>query len=286
MSSVRKKFAVRIRFGLTLLPIILILAAGLVRAPAALAQDDYVLGPEDKITIRVWGNEDLTTTARISMEGKVLFPFLGEVDAAGSTPLELARKVGRGLADGYIVDPQITVEVIEYKSQKIYVLGEVKSPGAFTLSRQIHLVEAISLASGPTASADRVIMVIRPREPRGGPAMPEDVDPGELIQVRLLDALEGDREQNILVHPGDSIYIPRVKVFYITGEVNKPGRYDYQKHMTVLDAISTAGGLKDTASEKKTRIIRHVDGEQREFRVGLGDPIMPEDTIVVPESFF
>ncbi len=94
-----------------------------------LAQSDYVIGPEDKLTIRVWGHEDLTAIARVSQKGKILFPFIGEVEASGHTPGDLALRIARLLADGYLVDPQVTVEVLEYKSQRVYVLGEVKSPG-------------------------------------------------------------------------------------------------------------------------------------------------------------
>jgi polysaccharide export outer membrane protein len=252
-----------------------------------LAQSDYVIGPEDKLTIRVWGHEDLTTIARVSQKGKIVFPFIGEVEASGHTPGDLALCIARLLADGYLVDPQVTVEVLEYKSQRVYVLGEVKSPGAFSLTKRIHLMEALSLAGGPTAQADEEIMLVRPKNPRTGPALPTDVEPGEVISVRLLEILEGDREQNIQIRPGDTIYIPRVKVFYITGEVTKPGRYDYRKHMTVLDAISTAGGLTEQAAAKRTRIIRNTeDGQRQELRVTMEDPISPGDSIVVPESFF
>jgi len=253
-----------------------------------LAQSDYIIGPEDKLTIRVWGHEDLTTTARVSQKDKILFPFIGEIEAGGHTSGDLALCIARLLSDGYLVDPQVTVEVLEYNSQRIYVLGEVKSPGAFSLTKRIHLVEALSMAGGPAAYADEEIMLIRPKKPRVGPALPTDVEPGEVISICLTEVLEGDKsEQNIQIRPGDTIYIPRVRVFYITGEVTKPGRYDYRKHMTVLDAISTAGGLTELAAAKRTRIIRNTeDGQRQELYVTMEDPISPGDTIVVPESFF
>lgn len=251
------------------------------------AQSDYVLGPEDKITIQVWDNKDISTTSRISLEGKIIFPLIGEVDAGRLTPGELARHIGDRLADGYLISPQVTVEVVEYKSKKIFVLGEVKSPGSFSLTKKTSLVEAMAMAGGPTSQADREIMVIRSEKPHTGPIMPGEAGPGEVILVRLLDVLEGNKKQNIQILAGDSIYIPKVKVFFITGEVRNPGRYSYQKDMTVLDAISTAGGLTEKSAAKRTRIMRTTaDGRRHKIRVTMQDQILPEDTIVVPESFF
>ncbi len=257
--------------------------------PSALFADaDYVLGPEDEISITVWDHPDLTRKARINIEGKISFPLIGELQVTGLSQLQVEKKLKQMLADGYIVDPQVSVQVTEYRSQKIFVIGEVNSPGAYPLTRKTLLVEAIAMAGGVKPEADQEIMIVRPKEKVGvqTPLLPDQVDPSELIKVRLRDVLEGESSQNIQVLSLDTIFIPKIKVFYVTGEVKRPGQYTFMKGMTVLNAVSTAGGFTEKAARKKVKTVREKDGKKQDLFLTMEDPIEPGDTIVVPESFW
>jgi len=255
---------------------------------AVFADADYVLGPEDEISITVWDHPDLTRKARINIEGKISFPLIGELRVTGLSQLQVEKKLKEMLADGYVVDPQVSVQVTEYRSQKIFVIGEVNSPGAYPLTRKTLLVEAIAMAGGVKPEADQEIMIVRPKEKVGvqTPLLPDQADPSELIKVRLRDVLEGERSQNIQVLNLDTIFVPKIKVFYVTGEVKRPGQYTFMKGMTVLHAISTAGGFTEKAAKRKAKTVREKDGKKVDLYLTMENLIEPGDTIVVPESFW
>ncbi len=257
--------------------------------PSALFADaDYVLGPEDEISITVWDHPDLTRKARVNIEGKISFPLIGELRVTGLSQLQVEKKLKEMLADGYIVDPQVSVQVTEYRSQKIFVIGEVNSPGAYPLTRKTLLVEAIAMAGGVKPEADQEIMIVRPKEKVGvqTPLLPDQADPSELIKVKLRDVLEGERSQNVQVLNLDTIFIPKIKVFYVTGEVKRPGQYTFMKGMTVLHAVSTAGGFTEKAAKKKVKTVREKGGKKVDLYLTMENLIEPGDTIVVPESFW
>lgn len=241
---------------------------------------DYVIGPQDVLEITVWGNQDLSGKMPVGLDGKISYQFLGEVKAAGLSPAGLARKLTKLLADGYIVNPQVTVKVAEYKSQKVFVMGEVNKPGTVYLTKRTSVVEAISQAGGPTDAADSEIIIVK----QGGGEV--KVNNGEYLTVDFRAALEGDKTQNVIVGDGDSIYVPEAKTFYIMGEVNKPGRYKLQKGTTVIKAISIGGGTTNKAAMNRTKVVRIVNGKEEEFGIGLNDQVQPNDTLIVPISFF
>jgi polysaccharide export outer membrane protein len=252
------------------------------------AETNYVLGPEDEISIIVWDHPDLARKTRINLEGRISFPLIGELQVAGLTQLQLEKKLTEMLADGYIVNPQVSVQVTDYRSQKIFVIGEVNSPGAYPLTKRTMVVEAIAMAGGVKPEADQEIMIVRPKRNHAaqGAVLPDEADPSELIKVRLRDVLEGERNQNIEVLNLDTIFIPKIKVFYVTGEVKRPGQYTFMKGMTVLNAVSTAGGFTEKAAKKKVKTVRENDGKKEELSLTQDAAIEPGDTIVVPESFW
>jgi len=259
------------------------------RGPYTLfAQSDYVLGPEDEISITVWDHPDLTRKERINLEGKISFPLIGELQVTGLSQLQLEKKLKEMLAEGYIVDPQVSIQVTEYRSQKIFVIGEVNSPGAYPLTRRTLLVEAIAMAGGVKPEADNEVMIVRPTKnhvPKR-PLLPDEADPSELLKVNLRSVLEGEKSQNIEVLNLDTIFVPKIKVFYVTGEVKRPGQYTFMKGMTVLNAVSTAGGFTEKAAKKKAKTIREKEGKKVELNIPMDHLIEPGDTIVVPESFW
>lgn len=262
-------------------------------AGPAPGQDNYVLGPEDEIEIKVWDHDDLTRQLRVGLDGRISFPFIGEVQAQGRTVLELQKDVERRLADGYIIDPNVSINVTEYKSQKFFVIGNVRNPGTYPLTRSIRVLEAIALAGGVGSGYGRdkgtgsTAIIVRPRSGAtpDQPLLPGKSRHAENIKVSLAAAYGGDQSQNIEIRTGDTIFVP-LEVVYVTGQVKRPGRYPYEPKMTVLMAVTTAEGFTDKAAPKKTYIIREQSSGQAQLRVDLNQPVKPGDTIVVPESWF
>ena len=252
------------------------------------AQEDYVIGPEDILEIIVWGHDDLKRVQPVSLEGVITFPLIGQVRSTGKTTQQLEKEITRKLGAGYIVNPQISVTVKEYKSKKVFVMGEVNKPGTYPVSKENNLLYILSQAGGPTKDAGEEVIVIRPDNPRSHGITLEEakLKKEKIIKVNLTDALAGDREGNIIIRHGDSIVVPRMPYFFVMGEVKKPGKYNLERGTTVLMAISIGGGLTPKSAPKRTRIIREHDGEKSEFRVIMKTLVQPGDTIIVPESFF
>lgn len=259
----------------------------------ALGQEDYHLGPEDQIQIRVWDHDDLTRTTRVGLNGNISFPFVGEIKAQGLSLAELQKELERRLGPKYIIDPRVSVTVTEYKSGKFFVVGNVQKPGTYPLTKSIWVVEAISQAGGiatgtiskPLSGAVAIIIRAQPGEKLDKPKMPDRTPASQKITISMSAALAGDPKHNLEIKNGDTVYIPNL-VYYVTEQVKNPGRFPYEENMTVLMAVTTAGGVTDKAAPRRTYIIREVSGVKKRVKVGLDDPIRAGDTIVVPESWF
>jgi polysaccharide biosynthesis/export protein len=257
------------------------------------AQEDYRLGPEDELEIRVWSHDDLTRKVRVGLNGMISFPFVGEIKARGLTIGELQKELESRLGPKYLIDPRVSITIGEYKSQKFFVVGNVQKPGTFPLTKPIKIVEAISMAGGiasgtgtrPLSGAVAIIIRAKAGEKADQPKMPDQTPAGAKTTVSLTAALAGDATQNLEIKNGDTIFVPNF-VYYVTGEVKTPNRYPYEENMTVLMAVTTAGGFSEKASSRRTYIVREVNGFKQKVQVKLDDQVKPGDTIVVPESWF
>ncbi len=267
---------------------------------------DYLVGPLDVLQIEIWDNADLSREVSVSLKGAIFLPLIGEVIVKNLTSKQIQKIIRNDLADGYLVDPQVTVTVKEYNSKKIYVLGEVNKPGYYPFSKETTFVELISMVGGLTQNAGQEAFIIRtlkgciteknkiqrrnlsedPSSVSGlTPLSKEAIDNSQVITISLNDLNHGIN-LNFELRNMDTLYIPKAKFFYIIGEVNSPGRFKLEKKMNVLQAISMAGGLTQKANVKKPKIIRAVKGKEQEIKVGMTDPVLPNDIIKVPESFF
>ena len=244
----------------------------------ALSQD-YMLGEGDVLTISVYDQPDLKSIVRISGDGMVTLPLIGQIRAAGMTVGRLSNTIETLLADGYLVEPQVTIFIEEFRSLKVTILGGVRSPGLYELKGQTSLLELISKAGGlaETAGAEAIIR-------RHDPGLEEK----QIINVDLQKLLEqGLLSENLVIMNGDNIYIPPKRVYYVTGEVKSSGEYIYLTGLTVLQALTKAGGLSGKAAPNRIRIIRSIDGvEQLLHNVKMDEAVQPNDVIVVPESYF
>lgn len=249
---------------------------------------DYLLGPEDIISVTVWNHGDLSRKLQISREGEFFFPLIGKIRAEGMTAARLEKEIANLLADGYLRNPQVNVYIENYRSNKVFVLGEIENAGIYPLSGKTSLLEILSRAGGPTEAATEVIMVIRPRNPRGikGPIPLNQAKEGEVIKIDLNALQDGDMTHNIEIKNRDTIYIPEAKFFFVFGEVASPGQYKLDEGTTVIKAISMAHGLTGKAAVNRTRILREKEGMRIVIDARMNDLIQFHDIIMIPESFF
>ena len=257
---------------------------------------DYKVGGYDVLDIVVYEEKDLSREdLRVSADGYLSFALIGRVKVDGITTSEIEKLISNKLAAGqFILDAHVSVFVKEYKSKQFMVLGAVKEPGSYPLQAEERVLDGISRAEG--IDFDRVGkqgMIIRTKNP--------NTENEKKIVIRLDIAglvKEGDQRSNLLLADKDLIYIPTADFYYIIGQVREPGKYPYQeKEITLVEAISTAGGFTPIAARNRTHIIRLEDGVEKiiEIKVDaitragkkLHDiKIYPGDVIVVPESFF
>jgi polysaccharide export outer membrane protein len=249
------------------------------------ASADYVVGPEDVLSITSYDQIDLSGKFAIEADGTLAYPMIGRVKAGGLTMRQVEAELKRRLkSEGFFRDPQLTVAVDQYKSQKIFVVGEVRNPGAYPLSGNVTLIEALARAGStlPTASGEAVIV----HATSSASAAP-DTDLQNVVRVNLRELEKGALSQNTMLRGGDTIFVPRAESVYVFGHVKNPGSYALQqKNTTVLQALSLAGGVTDRGSTNRIRILRLVKGEPQEIRATLNDLVQPTDTIIVSERFF
>ena len=257
--------------------------------PAALQpESDYRIGVRDVLAINLFNQAELSGSYTVETDGAFSFPLIGRIAAAGMTVEELEEALRARLQAGYFRNPRVTVAVTEYRSQRVFVMGEVRSPGAYPLAAGTSLIEVLALAGSLTTSASGVAVVVRggAGTTAGGPASPRAMDDAETIRVNLRDLEYGDLTGNVVLRDGDTVFVPRAEVVYVFGEVRDPGSYPIQVGMTVLQALSLAGGSTEFAALNRISVMRIVDGEQVEIRVRLDDLVERDDTINVPVKFF
>lgn len=266
------------------------------KAPAFVSQPkqkekEYEIGPEDVLEIMVWDHDDLKREVYVSREGVFSYPLIGTVQAGGLSIEQLEKEIRDRLSGKYIIDPQVSVTVKEYKSKKVFVLGEVggpggKGPGTYPLTGKTSLMEVLTMTGGPTQNAGTEATISRPRKTGGASGSQEKSPNDEVIKVNLRKLLEGDASQNIYLEPNDTVYVSKAAYFFVYGQVKNPGKYNLEKNTTVLKAITTAGGATEKAAVNRTKVVREKQGEKEEIRVKLTDLVGPEDIVMVPESFF
>lgn len=291
-------------------PFVLLLSFLLVLPAFARAEETYEIGPEDILAVVVLGQTDMTADFSVDRDGMLTFPALGKIKASGMTPPEFERKLTTLLADGYIKKPQVSVKVKEYKSQMVFVTGSVPKPGLYPLKGDRSLRALLGdLGSLGSDSGHEVVITrgaqvvpVEGGEPQIAPALseiPTDADaatvvqqvaaaiPGAQVYRAIIEkAQAGDADNNLTLQAGDTIFFPRARQIYITGQVGRAGPYRYQAGMTVLQALTLAGGVGPRGAGGRVKIVRIVDGEKKEFKPQPTDTVEPEDTIVVPERFF
>jgi polysaccharide export outer membrane protein len=281
--------------------------AGRAQAPPAPEEGDgqlrstYVLGPDDQITIRALDVEEISEKPiRIEMSGHIRLPLVGRIEAAGLTVEQLENEISQRLKE-YVKEPEVTVSIVEFRSQPVSVIGSVKNPGVHQLEGRRTLVEILALAGGLADDAGYSLKITRRLE--WGPIPLESAQNDatakySVAEVRLKEILDASKpEENIVIKPYDVISVPRAEMVYVTGQVQRAGGYVLRERETlsVLQALSLAGGLSGVASPKSARILRPTEAgaSREEIAVDLGQimlgkakdvPLRAEDILFVPSS--
>jgi len=263
-----------------------ILTLGLV-AYAQVPVTNYVIGPEDVLTITSFDQDDITGKYQVDADGTFSFPLIGRVHAGGLTLRQLQAELVKRLKEGFFKDPQIGVAVEQYRSQKFHIVGEVRTPGTYPLTGDMNLMEALARAGSatPTAAGEVLIVRAKTQDAADGPTLPnrDDVD---VTTIELKALQSGRLAQKFALRDGDTIVVPRAESVYVFGQVRNPGAYPVQKDTTVLQALSLAGGVADRGATGRIKIVRMIDGKRVEIKAKLDDLVRPLDTIMVPERFF
>ena len=249
---------------------------------------DYVVGPQDVLTITSYDQADLSGKFTLEADGTFTYPLIGRVRAGGLTLRALEGVLKKRLMDdGFFNKPQITVSVDTYKSQKVFVVGEVRTPGTYPLSGDMNLVEAIARAGSTLPSASGEAIIVHPVQGASGPTLPNQDAAAKTERVDLRAMQNGVFTQTTVLRDGDTIFVPRAESVYVFGQVKTPGAYALQqKDTSVLQALSLAGGISDRGATTRIRIVRMVGGDKKELKVKLSDLVLPGDTIIVAERIF
>ncbi|MDI6698447.1 MAG: polysaccharide biosynthesis/export family protein [Candidatus Saccharicenans sp.] len=251
---------------------------------------EYIIGPRDLLEIKVFELPEFDHTVRVSEDGSITLPLLGNVQVGGLTKEKVEQKIA-DLLDRYVKKAQVSVFIKEYQSSRVAIIGAVEKPGMYELVGRQSLLQMISQAGGFKENAANEIYVLR--EGQDGNTASISIDLEDLL-------LNGDQRLNIPLQPNDVINIPVDKLItiYVFGQVRNPGALQVKmsKKITLLQAIAQAGGLSENAS-KRGVIVKRKDkaGKETNLRVNLNDiikgkrkdiPLREGDVVIVKESIF
>ena len=242
-------------------------------APSAPGVPAEYLGNGDSVRVTVFQNPDLTTEARISERGSISFPLIGEVVIGGLTPGNAAARIADGLVRGkFVVNPQVSLTVLEVRSRQVSVLGEVGKPGRYPLDDVSNTVtDMLARAGGINGEGDDTVTVVRVRN-------------GKETRTAVSVA---DTTRTMRLENGDVIYVRKAPQFYLYGEVQRAGAYRLQPQMTVMQAISVGGGITPRGTLHGLKVQRRAsDGQVHTGRVDPNDLVYADDVIVVKERLF
>lgn len=263
---------------------LLALVAGAMSLRAQSAAD-YTIGASDVLNIQVFDQPDLGGKYTVEADGTFSFPLIGRIKAGGMSLRGFETELKKKLADGYFRNPQVTVAVEQYRSQRVFVMGEVRAPGPVALTGGMTLIEALSRAGSTLPSASGEVAIVRAQQGARGPVL-LDQGGSEILRASIRDLEAGAMKQNIELRDGDTIFVPRAESVYVFGQVKSPGAYSIQKDTTVLQALSLAGGVTENGAMNRIKVVRIVKGEKKDLKVKLTDTVRPGDTLIVPERYF
>ncbi len=267
--------------------LVVLFCAIVTAGPSLAAKQDYVLGPGDIVKITVYEHPDLGTEARISQGDSITFPLIGDIKIGGNTTSAAEEMIARRLTqEGFVRQAQVNVVVSQFHSQEVYVLGQVNKPGKYPLEGASTVLDMIAVAGGVNRDgADRAVLVHQASDG----TVRRNID---LLEPFAPDPppahQKGDVPANIDVANDDVIFVPRAPKFYAYGEVQHPGAYRLERNMTVMQALSVAGGFTQRANDGNVSIKRRDDAGKVNTLPApdLTQLLRPNDVIYVKASIF
>ena len=249
-------------------------------ATAAPAKPEALLGAGDVVKISVYQNPDLTVDgARISESNQVNFPLIGNVVIGGLSVAAAEQKIAKLLRDGgFVLRPQVTIQVGQIRSSVISILGQVTKPGRYPIETVgAKVSEMIAMAGGVVPGGADVVTLVGTRN---GRSIKLDIDLPAILQ-------SGKSELDLQVENGDIIYADRAPSAYIYGEIQRPGMFKLERGMTLMQALAQSGGLTAKGTQRGIKVHRRdASGNVTIIDLGLNDPVGRDDVIYVKESLF
>jgi polysaccharide export outer membrane protein len=266
---------------------------------AASARDQYRLGPEDQLSITVRFADELNNkTFTVDSGGFINIPFAGRVKVLGLTVVQLEQDLAVKFKP-YFKSPDVVVNIVDYGSKPVSVVGEVQKPAVHQLRGKLTLMELLSASGGLTQEAGSKLQITR--QTMWGPLPLQNAHPDasgtfSIGEVNLSELLAGNPAENILLCPNDTVSVPRARLIYVLGDVHKPGGFPLREaeSASVLQAIALAQGPMATASRKHVHILRtQLGGVRQDIPINLEKILdrehpdvllQPEDVLYVPNS--
>jgi polysaccharide export outer membrane protein len=249
-------------------------------------KETLLIGPGDLLHFLVYDTPEMELHARVTDAGTVPFNFLGSVKVAGLTPEQAAAEIDRQLVSaGVMRHPQVTVRVEAYATEYVSVMGEVQKPGVYEIDTPHKVVDALALAGGLTAFADRHITIQR------------FGDSKQKVDYYYSNEGKAALSEDPMVYPGDAVVVSKAPIVYVLGDVLKPGGYPVNTNdsqMTVLEAVALAGYANHTAAVSKSKLVRKTSTGVKEIDLPLGAmekgktpdvALLPDDVVYIPFSF-
>lgn len=242
----------------------------------------YHVGIDDILTIEVYDNKDISGKYTVGVDGSILFPLVKKISVAGQTTESIQKNITKLLAADYLYDPIVSVEVTEFRSKKVKIIGYVKNPGVYYLEGQAYLFEMLAKAGGILGKQEEVVRGQHARVIRTNNKVKKIID----IDLYAL-IIKADAKQDILLQNGDVISIPTIgKKIHVVGEVKFPGTFIITNGMTVAKAIAIAHGVTNQGDIDGVTVRRVIDSKEVELDVTLDDELQPDDIVEVPLSFW
>jgi polysaccharide biosynthesis/export protein len=237
------------------------------------------LGPGDSLAVHVYGQPDMDGNVYVSDDGVITLPLLGKVKVTHLSPIEAAQNIEQELKSrNLLVNPHVTLTVLQSHSQLVSVLGEVHTPGRYAINPNTSVIDVLAEAGGETENGANFVYVLRPDEQ------------GKVHRYRVDLRGIGEATGQVSSAPlqaGDSLFVPRALQFYIYGEVATPGEYRLEPGMTVIEAVARAGGTTQKGSRRHFEVKRtDQDGHSVSISAKPDDLVEPDDNIRVKESLF
>jgi polysaccharide export outer membrane protein len=242
-------------------------------------QPEYQIGAGDSIRITVFQNPDLTVETRVTENGTISYPLIGSVRIGGLTLPAAERLIANALREGnFIQQPQVNIALLQNRGNQVSVLGMVTRPGRFPLETfNTRLSEMLAIAGGIAPSGADVAILTGIRD--GKPVR-------KVIDIPAM-FLDNTLDQDVVVAGGDVIYVHRQPMYYIYGEVQRPGSYRVERAMTIRQALAQAGGPSPRGTERRLGVYRRAaSGQMETLDPELNDAVQPDDVLYVRDSLF